>query len=215
MNAGQETAALQWAAQASVRYPDDDRWQEFIHAALNNLVVKHIRAQRLSEARGALDANAALLKGDAYSRLEALVLDAELVQRSMAMGTADEAQAVLLSIDDARGKGALNEGRARELRNFIILKEGERLSNATGPQAAIRYTEAAIATYGRDSQLEGALRVYRNNRLAELHNAFADLYNRGDYDGAARFIRAALEEYPGNRNLTQDRDLADRALRSR
>ncbi|WP_010256093.1 hypothetical protein [Treponema primitia] len=215
MKSGQEATALQWAALASNRYPDDDRWQEFIYAALNNLLVKLVRAQRIADARNTLDANTSILSRDNFNRLEALVLDAELVQRSEAVRTAEEAQAVLLALDTARSRGAINEGRAKELRNFIILKEGERLSSAEGSLAAIRYTDAAIARYGRDSQLESAIRIYRNNRLAELHNAFADLYNNGDYDGAARVIRAALEEFPGNRNLTQDLNLVERALKSR
>jgi tetratricopeptide (TPR) repeat protein len=215
MRAGQEETALQWAAQASGRYPDEARWQEFIYAALNNLVVKHIRAHRLAEARGALDLHAAALSADNYERPDAVVVDAELMQRSEAVRSAEEAQTVLLSIEDALGRGALAERRAKELRVFIILKEGERLSSAAGQAAALSYIEAALARYGRDTQLENAVRVYRNNRIAELHNAFADLYNRGNYDEAARFIRAALEEFPGNRNLTQDLNLAERALGGR
>ena len=215
IRAGQEEAALQWAAQASARYPYGERWQEFVYAALNNLVVKQIRARRLAEARAALDAHAAALSADNLVRVEAVVLDAELMERAEAVWTAGEGQTLLLSIDDAAGRGVLNERRARELRNFVILKEGERLSSAGGAQAAIGHIEAALARYGRDTQLESAARVYRNNRIAELHNAFAELYNRGDYDGAARFIRAALEEFPGNRNLTHDLSLAERALQQR
>ncbi|MDR3123854.1 MAG: hypothetical protein LBU16_08775 [Treponema sp.] len=215
MKAGQEEEALRWAAQASGRYPDDERWQEFIYAALNNLVVKHIRGRRLAEARAALAAHAAALSADNAKRLEATVLDAELTQRAADARGAEEAETLLLSIDDVRSKGLLAERRAGELRNFVILKEGERLSSAEGSPAAISYIEAALAKYGRDSQLESAVRVYRSNRIAELHNAFANLYNQGDYDGAARFIRAALEEFPGNRNLTQDLNLAERALRRR
>jgi tetratricopeptide (TPR) repeat protein len=215
MKAGQEEAALQWAAQASGRYPDEGRWQEFVYAALNNLVVKHIRAQRLDEARLALNVHAAALTADNFNRLEALVLDAELMRRAMAAWNGGEAETLLLSIDDALGRGALTARRAGELRSFVVVKEGERLAASEGSPAALGYIEAALAKYGRDAQMEGAVRVYRNNRIAELHNAFADLYNRGDYDGAARLIRSALEEFPGNRNLTQDLNLAERALGNR
>jgi tetratricopeptide (TPR) repeat protein len=215
MKAGQEEAALQWAAKAGGRYPDDGRWQEFVYAALNNLVVKHIRGQRLVEARAALAAHAAALSADNAKRLEATVLDAELTRRATAAGSADEAATLLLSIDDAHNRGLLAGRRAVELRNFVILKEGERLSSAEGSPAAIRYIEAALAGYGRDAQLESAVRTYRNNRIAELHNAFAARFNRGDYDEALRFIRAALEEFPENRTLTQDRNLAEKALLQR
>jgi tetratricopeptide (TPR) repeat protein len=215
MKAGQEEAALQWAARANSRYPDGERWQEFVYAALNNLVVKHIRAQRFAEARAALKANAAILNADHAKRLEAAVVDAELMTLATAVRNNREAQTLLLSIADAQDKGFLAERRARELRNFIILKEGERLSSSGGPAAAIAHLEEALARYGRDSQLESAARTYRGNRVAELHNAFANLYNQGDYDGAARFIRAALDEFPENRNLIQDLNLAERALKRR
>ncbi|GHV77856.1 hypothetical protein AGMMS49942_26770 [Spirochaetia bacterium] len=215
MKSGQEARALEWAALAGGRYPDDDRWQEFTYAALNNLLVKFIRGKRIADARASLEANAAMMSRENFDRLETLVLDAELVQRSTGIRTTEEAEAVLLIIDDARSRGVLAENRARELRDFIILKEGERASSANGAREAISYIESAIARYGRDSQLEKAINVYRNNRLAELHNAFADLYNRGDYDGAGRFVRAALEEFPGNRNLTQDLNLVERALQKR
>jgi tetratricopeptide (TPR) repeat protein len=215
IKSGQEASALQWATLANGRYPGDERWQEFSYAALNNLLVKLVRSQRIADARNTLDTNAAILSRDNFNRLEALVLDAELVQRSTAVRTAEETQALLQAIDTVRGRGVINESRIRELRNFIILKEGERLSSSESSLAAISYINAAIAEYGRDSQLENALRIYRNNRVAELHNAFADLYNSGDYEGAVRFIRAALEEFPGNRNLTQDLNLAEKALRER
>jgi tetratricopeptide (TPR) repeat protein len=213
MKAGQEEEALQWAAQASSRYPDGERWQEFNYAALNNLVVKHIRSQHPAEARSALNAHAAVLTADNFNRLETVVLDAELMQRAMATWNGEEAETLLLAIDEALDRGVLAERRARELRSFVVLKEGERLSSSEGSSAALSYIETALAKYGRDAQMEGAVRVYRNNRIAELHNAFAGLYNQGDYEGAARHIRAALEEFPGNRNLTQDLNLAEKALR--
>jgi hypothetical protein len=212
IQSGQEAPALQWAALAEARHPDE-RWQEFIYTALNNLLVKLIRGQRIADARDTLDTHAAILNRDTFDRLEALVLDAELVQRSAAVRTPEEAQALLQAINTAGNSGVITESRIRELRNFVILKEGERLSSSEGFPAAIRYLNAAIAGYGRDSQLENAVRIYRNNRLAELHNAFADLYNSGDYEGAAQFIRLALEEFPGNRNLTEDLNLAEKTLR--
>ncbi|MDR1025636.1 MAG: hypothetical protein LBL56_07900, partial [Treponema sp.] len=60
-------------------------------------------------------------------------------------------------------------------------------------------------------RLENSLRVFRTNRVTELHNAFAELYNRGRYDEARSFIRRALEEFPGNRQLTTDQRMAEQA----
>ncbi|MDR2109692.1 MAG: hypothetical protein LBP32_00130 [Spirochaetaceae bacterium] len=73
--------------------------------------------------------------------------------------------------------------------------------------------EGIIGHYGENSRLTNALRVFRSNRLAEFHNTFAGLYNRGDYEEARRVIQEALEEFPGNRQLTTDLNMAERALR--
>jgi tetratricopeptide (TPR) repeat protein len=215
MKSGREDVALQWASLASREYPDDGRWQEFTFAAMNNILVKLLRGQRIADARHSLEAHAMLLSPDNLSKLDTLVADAELVQLSSGIKTPEDALAALLAVEDARGRGTLTEARARELRDFIILKEGQRMSTAGDHRGAMAYTEAAMAKYGKDRQLEEAVRVYRSNRLAELHNAFAGIFNGGDYEGANRFIRSALEEFPGDRNLTQDLNLAERALKNR
>ncbi|AEF83612.1 tetratricopeptide repeat domain protein [Treponema primitia ZAS-2] len=215
MKSNQEAAALQWAALASRQYPDPVRWQEFIYADMNNLLVRLLRGQRIAEARDALEANKELLSPENLVKLDTLVVDAELVQLSARVKTAEEARDILQIIEYALVRGSLTESRAREIRDFVILKEGERLSSAGASRDAIEYTEAALAKYGRDPQLEGSIRVYRSNRVAELHNAFAALFNAGDYEQANRFIRAALEEFPRDRNLTQDLSLVERALKSR
>ncbi|MDR0387640.1 MAG: hypothetical protein LBH57_06345, partial [Treponema sp.] len=77
------------------------------------------------------------------------------------------------------------------------------------------YIEAAIVRYGRNPRLEDALRVYRSRRVEELHNSFAGLFNRREYESALEFIRAALAEFPGNRRLTADLNLTEQALRQR
>jgi tetratricopeptide (TPR) repeat protein len=94
------------------------------------------------------------------------------------------------------------------------MKEGERLAVAQGNQAAITYTEEAIGRYGRNSRLDNALRVYRTNRIAELHNKFADLFNGKRYDEAYQMIQSALEEYPNDGRLREDLRLAERAVKN-
>jgi Arc/MetJ-type ribon-helix-helix transcriptional regulator len=51
--------------------------------------------------------------------------------------------------------------------------------------------------------------------VEELHNSFAGLFNRREYESALEFIRAALAEFPGNRRLTADLNLTEQALRQR
>jgi hypothetical protein len=76
---GKEEEALRWAACAGARYPGT-RWQEMTFAALNNLLGKHIRAQRITEAREALSLHAPSLNPGNLAKLDALVLDAELLR---------------------------------------------------------------------------------------------------------------------------------------
>jgi tetratricopeptide (TPR) repeat protein len=149
-----------------------------------------------------------------YQRLDTLVLDAEIVQLSQEVRSAGDVQAVLDTIDDARSRSALSADRAEEVRTFVILKEGERLAAARGNLAAIAYIEKAIDQYRRSTRLDNALRIYRGNRIAELHNSFADLYNSKRYDEAYRLIQTALEEFPNDRRLREDMRLAEQAALS-
>jgi tetratricopeptide (TPR) repeat protein len=214
VKAGRETDALLWAAMAEERYPDEARWREFNYAAMNNLLVKLLRSQRISDARNELQLNAFRLSSGDFDRLDALVLDAELVQSIGRLETAEEILSALRNLDRVQNRSVLPEGRITELRTAILLKEGARLASERGSQAAIAYTEEAIARYGRNSRLENALRVYSANRIAEFHNHFADLYNGKRYDEAYRLILAALEEYPNDRRLREDLRLAERAVQT-
>jgi tetratricopeptide (TPR) repeat protein len=210
---GEEEAALRWAAYAGGRYPGGTRWQEMIFAALNNLLAKHVGAREVAEARDTLNLHAASLSADNLAKLDALVLDAELLRLTTQVRTAAEAQAAVRAIEEAGNR--LPETRAAELRTFVLVKEGERLAAEQGLRAAIAYIEGVIEGYGGNPRLTNALRAYRSNRIAEFHNAFAGLYNRGDYEEARRVIQEALEEFPGNSRLQADLTTAERALRRR
>jgi hypothetical protein len=41
------------------------------------------------------------------------------------------------------------------------------------------------------------------------------MFNSRDYESAHRFIQTALTEFPGNRQLTSDMNLAEQALQRR
>ncbi|MDR0710696.1 MAG: hypothetical protein LBF77_11595, partial [Spirochaetaceae bacterium] len=79
--------------------------------------------------------------------------------------------------------------------------------------AAVTFTKEAIARYGGNSQLNGALGVHRQNRVSELHNRFARLFNSRNYAEARDHIEKALEEFPDNRQLRQDLNTVEQALR--
>ena len=127
----------------------------------------------------------------------------------------NDAAPLLKDIDAARAAGSISQARAEELRTAVIVNEGTRIAGADGVLAAAAYLEAAIAGYGENARLAEALRVHRQNRTVELHNAFARLYNRGSFMAARDQARSALDEFPGNRQFEQDLRLAEDALRRR
>jgi hypothetical protein len=208
---GREAEALQWAALAGARYPADPRWEEFAYTALNNLMVKQIRGGRLDEARESLRAGEGRINGENRGRLEAQLVDAELVKQSGEVKTVAAAEAGLEAVKKAEGRGLLPAARIEELRTFLLLKAGELRAAEAGWAAAIAYAEDLASRYGPNRRLEDQLRVFRSNRVADLHNAFAAAYNRRDYGEARRIAAEALGEFPGNRQLLQDRDLAEKA----
>ncbi|MDR2246124.1 MAG: hypothetical protein LBE17_05540 [Treponema sp.] len=216
---GKETDALAWCNTAWRHYgstdstASDSRWQEFTYAALNNYLVKLLKDQRISEARTRLTQYTARVSREQYRRLDTLLVDAELLNRIAGIRGSEDAEAVLRTIAAAENQSTLSASRAMEMRNFILIKEGERIAAEQGPPAAIAYTEAAIARYGKNPRLEEAVRIHRANRLTDLHNSFASLFNRREYESARDLILAALTEFPGNRQLAADLNLAERALR--
>jgi tetratricopeptide (TPR) repeat protein len=211
---GMEKEALEWVEMAGRQFPEDARWQDFLFAALNNQFVKLVKARRLTEARENLNRYASRLEAGNYKRLDAQLVDAELVELSNHITRPGDAAAALTAISAAEDRALLPPARITEIRNFVILTEGERLKNEDAA-AAIAFIEAGIARYGRNNRLDEALRVFRSNRAAVLHNAFAELFNQGDYLEARRVVRAALEELPGNRQLMADLTIAEQAITQR
>ncbi|MDR0690419.1 MAG: hypothetical protein LBG08_09195 [Spirochaetaceae bacterium] len=214
VRAGKEEEALRWASLAGERYPHE-RWKEFIYGSLNNLLVKLIRSERFTEGWTALNDRASVLSRDNFNRLNTLLADAELTHRSSRIRTLRDAEACLGAVDDAETGRVLSPARAAEMRTFILLKEGEILAAEQGWQKALGFLENAVKQYGRNSQLDNALRVFRSNRTTEIHNRFADFFNGRKYDEALRVVREGLAELPGNRQLQSDLSRVEQALRNR
>jgi hypothetical protein len=203
--------ALAWAAYAGARFPDKN-WQDFAYAALNNKEVKLLRANRIAEARAALEAGKSLLSAEQYRNLDAITLEAELTGPLNTLKTPAEAEALLARINEAWNR--LPEKSRGEIRTAAILKEAELSAKAGDWLGAINWIDAAIARYGANSRLENARRLFRQNRINELHNSFAALYNRKDLEGARAFIAKALQEFPGENRFRQDLSLVEQALKN-
>jgi tetratricopeptide (TPR) repeat protein len=208
LNRGKEQESLDWMRFASPRYPDK-RWQDLSYAALNNLLSKYLRADRVADARAVLRKDEELLTSDQKKTLEALIADMELFRIVNGIRSFDDAEAALLSIKDA--EPLLEAKRITELRTFALLKGAEALGKGKHWLEGIAFIEDALARYGKNAQLENSLRSFRANRVAELHNGFAALFNRRDYEAAFVFIRKALEEFPDNRQLRSDLSMAEKA----
>jgi tetratricopeptide (TPR) repeat protein len=206
LGAGKENEALTWADLAEPRFPDPGRWQEFTNAAINNFMVKLVQGHRFTEARTFLNARSSRLDPESYQKLDFMLTETELSRVVTAVKTIQEADAALALLDDVSGASA----RIKEMRIFVLLKKAEFLAKEQGWQAAIAFIEAAAADRGPDPRFDEYLRVFRSNRVADLHNAFADAYNKKDIEKARTIITEALKEFPEIRQLLSDKQLAGR-----
>jgi tetratricopeptide (TPR) repeat protein len=205
-NAGRDQDALAFMARASRRYPDDPSIQQLTYVVINNAVARHLQRKQVNEARDTLNAYAGLLNQENFRVLNGQILTAELIQRTLDMQTSNDADELLKRLDDSDNAAIIGEDRVNEIRGAILNTELTLLAREKGLKEAIRFGEASVKRYGRNAILEKNLDTLRVNRGMELHNAFAALWNSGKRDQARAFLRDALQECPGNRQLLQDWD---------
>jgi hypothetical protein len=213
LRAGKEPELLEWANLAEAKVPASERWQAIIFGALNNGLAKLIRNNRFEEGRGVLAANGSKLSPENYGRLRAVLADAELFHMVSGLKTIKDADDALAALDSAEAGAFLADRRLKELRVFAVIKKAGFIAGDRGIREALAYAESAREEYGDDSQLNAQIRALRDSRIAELHNGFAAVYNRRDFEKAGELIRAALEEFPENPRLLADRELLEKARR--
>ena len=207
---GKEDNAIAWAEYVEEQFPDPAGWQELFKTAVNNKLVKLIRTKKTSDAHSALAALRPKLSSENYRELEAMVFDAEAVDKVNAVRNSDEAQAALIFF--AQYGERLLPQRRDEMQTKVILNEAERLRKARKSAEALNWLENAMRQYGTNAKLETALRTLRQDRMAELHNEFASLYNKKQYEQAKISIQRSLQEFPGERTLVQDLNLVEKIL---
>jgi hypothetical protein len=207
-NQGKENDALLWANIASPLYPDPLRWKEFVNAGVNNLLSKLASAKRFTDAWNVLAANASHLDAEDYTRLGAMLTDAGLSQKVSAIKTMKDADDVLGLLKNS--SALLPAGRLKEMTIYALCKKAEFTAESGGYKIAIVFTEAALKEHGPDSRFDNLLKAFRANRVAELHNAFADAYNKKNFEKARALIEDALGEFPGNSQLLRDKEMADK-----
>jgi hypothetical protein len=177
---------------------------------MNNKAVRLIRAHKSAEARIALEAEKTIFSPDNYRALDTMVLEAELADLINGSRSVADAEAVLARINGEWDR--LPEKSRSEMRTTAVLKKVEQLGKAGDWGGAITWINWSIENYGKNNQLENVLRISRENRISELHNGFAALYNKKDFSGAKNFIEKAIEEFPGDRQLSQDLSLVEQTL---
>ncbi|MDR2210105.1 MAG: hypothetical protein LBO65_01360 [Spirochaetaceae bacterium] len=210
---GKEDDALAWALYASPRFPSQEQWPDMIYAAANNKLVKLIRAGKIADARNTLDSLGPVkekLGPGQNQSLEVVVLEAEAAVKINGIKNPGEAAAALAFL--SRVWEQLPEQRREEMRTTAVLKEAERIGRSGDWAGGMGWLTDAIGKYGSNGRFESALRTFRQNRVGELHNRFAALFNKGDYGGAREFIQGALSEFPGENRLLRDLALAEQAL---
>jgi tetratricopeptide (TPR) repeat protein len=215
LRAGKEEDCLRWAAAASPVYPDEKRWQEFTMAAVNNHLMKLLRANKHADARKFIDGQRQSLSEADFDKLDTLLIDSELLGKANQIRAAADGDNVVNAIDQARNSGKIAEKRAVELLTFAVQKTASSISASPAGnwRAAIQYVEAALSRFGANRELEQALNVYRGNLAADYHNRFAAEWNKKNYTEAERILNEGLGEFPDNRQLLNDRQTVNRQNR--
>jgi hypothetical protein len=209
LQGGKEDEALRWAALAAPRYPDGERWQEYILAAANNRMIRQIRGGRFAEARDRLNLLAPDLNAANFTRLDMALTNAELTDGAAKIKTTGDAEAVIAAIDRAEGRRLLPAGRAGELRLFAVEKGAALLSAGRDWAGAAAWLEKAMERYGPGPRLEQNLRNARSNLAADYHNRFAEAWNRRDRETALRILEEGLALFPGHQQLLADRAVVE------
>jgi len=215
LRSGREEDCLKWAAAASSAYPDEQRWQEFVMAAVNNSISKLLRENKLTNARNFLEAQKNELTQENYSQFDNILTDAELLNNANKISGMDDGNDVIFAIEHNLENGKLNSKRAVELRTFAIQKTASQLCAAPDRdwRSAISYIENALKHFGANHELEQSLKTYRNNLVAEFHNRFAAEWNKRNYNEAEIILSEGLAEFPADRQLLTDMETVKKQKR--
>ncbi|MDR1127063.1 MAG: hypothetical protein LBL06_02920 [Treponema sp.] len=179
-------------------------------ASIHNLVVDFLSKQRVSDAKTVLERGAPFLPAENYRVIEEMILNQELSQIVNGLKTITEAEEALALLNDRETVAVIGEERVTQMRNVILVNEANFISKEQGWVAAIRFSEEAIAVYGRNRVLEQNLQTFRNNRGVEIHNQFAVFWNKGLRDEARELLEEGLQELPNDTRLLNDWKTANR-----
>ncbi|MCL1959950.1 MAG: hypothetical protein FWF68_10150 [Spirochaetes bacterium] len=215
LRAGKEEDYLMWAAVASPVFPDNQRWQEFNMAAVNNRISKLLRENKLTDARNFLETQKIKLTQANYAQLDNILTDAELLNSANRIGSAADGNNVISAIEHSLVNRKINSKRANELITFAVQKTASLLCAAPERdwRSAISYIENALNRFGANRELEQSLRTYRGNLATEFHNRFAAEWTVKNYDEAESILIKGLAEFPNDRQLLADMETVKKQKR--
>ena len=209
---GKEAEALEWAQLAVAAHGDHFKWRDFTDSAANNLLVRLIRSGDIAEARIRLEELKPRLSEEVAGRMDLSISDAELLDALSRVEAGGPEADFYAALSAAEEKGVLPPQRTREVEVVWRLEKIQQTARLQGWSAAYEETKTVIGELGSDSQLEKALRVYRENRIAEMYNAAAAAYNAGGFAEAAKIADDALVEFPAEPRLLKLKAAAVKAL---
>ncbi|MBN1687320.1 MAG: hypothetical protein JW852_11740 [Spirochaetales bacterium] len=151
-----------------------------------------LRTMDESEAGGSLD--------PAVLRDLRLQVGERMLAKELPLLTAAEGLSLLASLRDG---GLLTEQRYLDFAVMLASKDADRAAAEGDFLAAAGVIDDAIRLLGADGRLKAARAAYRYNYAVEAHNAFAELFNRGDYERALELLTIAIEKVP-EINLLRD-----------
>lgn len=207
--AGKYDTALQYIAMLQTRYPEDPELAELTGIVVYNAVVTYLRQRRVTEAWNYLTGHKQLITQDHFTSLSAHIRAGELTDLVNSLETSADAEYVLSLLHDQALISLIGEQKTIEIRNAVLNQEAVFISREQGLAAAIQFTEAVLAMYGRIPVLEQNLNVFRSNYAGELHNNFVTLWNSGRKNEAGAFVREALKKFPQSRLLLNDLKIAE------
>lgn len=110
-------------------------------------------------------------------------------------------------LDRIYEEGYLARSKWIEYTQYNYIREAEIIAAGEGWLDAYLFVKRAPQEITGGQKYRQLLQNCRNNYIVTVHNAFADLYNRGSYSDAEELLLQGLENIPDDRTLLSDLEL--------
>jgi len=197
---GDYRGAEDLAARAAAAMPEEASLAALADLALEGLAAALASRGDYEGARLAVLARSGSASPEAARRALAAAYDAELVAAANGLPFAEAVR----TLDRIAASGLTSSSRYAQAIAAVYGREAARIGQAGDYLAAAAVADAGAAMAPGDGSLARTAAAMRRNFVVVSHNAFAALYNSGDYAGARDLIRKALESAPGDEKLLSD-----------